>query len=171
MPPSNCGTTTIMNTWPRTIIGRRNSPKSPFPHYIFNIVLKVFSLHIITLGNTWIITLVIIYFWFKYDLGQKYYAPQVQPDQGSNSWRPDHDSTLHVTETPAVTTRSSVTSFFTVEPVLKSRSLVLRDYFQGLPMHFLVWLTCINSLAKNVLLCVDVTNSRHLLAKTGKLQC
>ena len=24
-------------------------------------------------------------FWFKYDLGEKYYAPQVQPDRGSNS--------------------------------------------------------------------------------------
>ena len=24
-------------------------------------------------------------FWFKYDLGQKYYAPQVQPNRGSNS--------------------------------------------------------------------------------------
>ena len=30
------------------------------------------------------------YVWFKYDLGQKYYAPQVQPDQGSNSRPPDH---------------------------------------------------------------------------------
>ena len=35
------------------------------------------------------------YFWFKYDLGQKYYAPQVRPDRGLNSWPPDHDSTLH----------------------------------------------------------------------------
>ena len=43
-----------------------------------------------------------IYFWFKYDLGQKYYAPQVRPDQGSNSWHPDHDNTFHVTETPAL---------------------------------------------------------------------
>ena len=25
------------------------------------------------------------YIWFKYDLGQKYYAPQVRPDWGSNS--------------------------------------------------------------------------------------
>ena len=24
------------------------------------------------------------YFWFKYDLGQKYYTPQVRPDRGSN---------------------------------------------------------------------------------------
>ena len=50
------------------------------------------------------------YFWFKYDLGQKYYAPQVRPDRGSNSWPPDHDSTFHVTEMPALTTRPSVTS-------------------------------------------------------------
>ena len=52
-----------------------------------------------------IMQVVIIYvcstsiFWFKYDLGQKYYAPQVRPNQGSNSWPPDHDSTFYVTET------------------------------------------------------------------------
>ena len=40
----------------------------------------------------------------QYDLGQKYKAPQVRPDRGSNSQPPDHDSTLHVTETPALTT-------------------------------------------------------------------
>ena len=45
------------------------------------------------------------YFWFKYYLGQKYYAPQVQPDRDSNSRPPDHDSTFHVTETPALATR------------------------------------------------------------------
>ena len=50
------------------------------------------------------------YFWFKYDWGQKYYAPQVWPDRGSNLWPPDHDSTFHVTETPALTTRPSVSS-------------------------------------------------------------
>ena len=49
------------------------------------------------------------YVWFKYDLGQKYHAPQVQPGWGLNSWPPDHDSTFHVTETPAMTTRPSVT--------------------------------------------------------------
>ena len=51
------------------------------------------------------------YVWFKYDLGQKYYAPQVQPELGLNSRPPDHDSTFHVTETPALTTWPSVTSF------------------------------------------------------------
>ena len=50
------------------------------------------------------------YFCFKYDLGHKYYAPQVQPDRASNSWPPDHDSTFYVTEMPAPTTRPSVTS-------------------------------------------------------------
>ena len=50
------------------------------------------------------------YFWFNYDSGQKYYAPKVSPDRGSNSWPPDHDSTFHVTETPALTTWPSVTS-------------------------------------------------------------
>ena len=48
------------------------------------------------------------YFWFKYDLGQKYYAPLVQPDRCSNSWPPDHDSTLHITKIPALTTWPSV---------------------------------------------------------------
>ena len=42
-------------------------------------------------------------------LRQKYYAPQVRPDWGSNSWPPDHDSAFHVTETPALTTSPWVT--------------------------------------------------------------
>ena len=50
------------------------------------------------------------YVWFKYDLGQKYYAPQLQPGRGLNSWPLNHDSTFHVTETPALTTWPSVTS-------------------------------------------------------------
>ena len=33
-------------------------------------------------------------FWIKYNLGQKYYAPQVPPDRGSNSWPPDHGSNI-----------------------------------------------------------------------------
>ena len=37
-------------------------------------------------------------FEFKYDLGQKYYVPQVRPEWGSNSWPPDHDSTFPVTD-------------------------------------------------------------------------
>ena len=51
----------------------------------------------------------ILYFWIKYDIGQKYYTPRVQLIS-SNSWPPDHDSTFHVTETPALTTWPSVTS-------------------------------------------------------------
>ena len=50
------------------------------------------------------------YFWFKYNLGQKYHAPQVRPDWGSDSSPPDHDGAFHVTETPALTTQPSVTS-------------------------------------------------------------
>ena len=42
----------------------------------------------------------ILYIWFKYNLGQQYYAPQVQLERGLNSWPPDHDGTFHVTETP-----------------------------------------------------------------------
>ena len=43
-------------------------------------------------------------------LRQNYCAPQVQPHRGLNSWPPDHDSTFHVTETPALTARPSVSS-------------------------------------------------------------
>ena len=62
------------------------------------------------LENLLVLLHVLFIFWFKYDLGQKYYAPQVRPDRGLNSWPPDHDSTFHVTETPALTTWPSVTS-------------------------------------------------------------
>ena len=55
------------------------------------------------------------YFWIKYDLGQKYYAPKVRPFQDSNSWPPDHDSTFHVTEKPALTTQPSVTTMHVVQ--------------------------------------------------------
>ena len=47
-------------------------------------------------------TYILLYVWFKYDLGQKYQAPQVRPDRDSNSWPPDHNSTFHVTETPNI---------------------------------------------------------------------
>ena len=40
-----------------------------------------------------------LYLWFNYDFGQKYYAPQVQLQI----------MTVHVTETPALTTWPSVT--------------------------------------------------------------
>ena len=48
-------------------------------------------------------------FLFEYDLLQKYYVPQVQPDWGLNSWSPAHGSTFHVTKSPALTTPLSVT--------------------------------------------------------------
>ena len=44
----------------------------------------------------------LLHLWLKYDLGQKYHAPQVRPDRGSNSRPPGHDSTFHVTETPSM---------------------------------------------------------------------
>ena len=57
-------------------------------------------------------------FRFKYDLDRSTssYAPQVRPDRGSNSWPPDHDGTFRVTETPALTTRPSVSSKRNVLP-------------------------------------------------------
>ena len=57
-----------------------------------------------------IIINIFFFFLFKYDLGQKYHVPQVRPNRGSNSLPPDRDSTVHVTEMPALTTRPSVTS-------------------------------------------------------------
>ena len=51
---------------------------------------------------------IISYFWFKYDLGEKYYTPQVQPDRGSNSRHPDQDSTFPVIEMPARPSETSV---------------------------------------------------------------
>ena len=48
--------------------------------------------------------------WFKHNLRQKFQAPQVRPNWGSNSWPLDHDSTFHVTEMPALATWPSVTS-------------------------------------------------------------
>ena len=50
-----------------------------------------------------------LYVQFKYHLGRKYYAPQVHPEWGLNSWPPDHDRAFHVTEKPALTTQPSVT--------------------------------------------------------------
>ena len=38
-------------------------------------------------------------------LWMMYYVPQVQPDQGLNTWLPDHDITFHVPKTPVLTTR------------------------------------------------------------------
>ena len=54
---------------------------------------------------------VLFFFWsIRYlRLRQKYYAPQVWLDLDLNSWPPDHESTFHVTKTPALTTWPSVT--------------------------------------------------------------
>ena len=48
--------------------------------------------------------------WFKYDFEQKQHTSQVLPDLGSNPWSPAHNSAVHVTEKPALTTRPSVNS-------------------------------------------------------------
>ena len=50
-------------------------------------------------------------FFVQVQLRQKQYAPHIWFDWGSNSWPPDHDSTFHATETPALTTQPSVTIF------------------------------------------------------------
>ena len=55
-------------------------------------------------------------FWVQAWLRQKHYALQVWLDHGSNSWHPDHDSTFVVTETPALTTQTSLVSW--VAPLL-----------------------------------------------------
>ena len=83
-----------------------------FFFFSFQYVILFFSAHSFYMSISWATFPwgFYQYFWFKYDLGQKYQAPQVRPDWGSNSWPPDHDRTFHVTETPALTTRPSVTS-------------------------------------------------------------
>ena len=86
---------------------------------LWTVIVYSCSVHIVTYPimrfiysrQTALLAITSILVWFKYDLGQKYCAPQVRPNQGSNSWPPDYDSrpTFNVTETPALTTRPSVT--------------------------------------------------------------
>ena len=74
---------------------------------------------ILILHGHWLFSSSFFYFYFlggggrggasKYTLRQKCYAPQVPSNPGSKSWPPDHDSTFHVTQTPTLTTRPSVT--------------------------------------------------------------
>ena len=71
-------------------------------------------------------------FWLSTTLGQKYYAPQVQPDRGLNSWPPVHDSPFHVTEMPALTTHNCykveeyITHFWKIElPVCNNTKSLL----------------------------------------------
>ena len=49
-----------------------------------------------------------LYFWFKYDLGQKYYSSKVRTHDLQII---SDDSTFHATEMPALTTRLSVTLY------------------------------------------------------------
>ena len=90
------------------------------------------------------------YFWFKYDLGQKYYAPQVKPDQHSNSWPPDYDSVFHVMEMNDVTTWRSVTydlTTFTEETIShyiythKGNYITIYAHLQRNPYHTMCTLT------------------------------
>ena len=78
-----------------------------------------------------------LYLWFKYDR-QKYYAWRVRPDRGSNSWPPDHASIFHVTETPALTTRPSMTSILAkvyVQGVCLFRSRFMNSIFVWFTMY------------------------------------
>ena len=50
-----------------------------------------------------------VYFLFKNNLGQKYYAPRIQPDRDLN-FELMISSIFHVTEMPALTTKPLVTS-------------------------------------------------------------
>ena len=82
---------------------------------IIEIVRIIFMLFLVLCNvplewTCWTFRRIDLYWWIKYDLGQKYYAPQVRPDWGSNSWPPDHDSTFHITEMPALTTWPSMIS-------------------------------------------------------------
>ena len=75
--------------------------------------LSVLILNAQHLGLIRITVVIFLYFWFKHNLGQKYYAPQVQPYWGLNSRLSDYDSTFHITEMSALTTRPSVTFLYT----------------------------------------------------------
>ena len=83
------------NPWPPAI--------SPLPHFYKEV-------HCFCVKK--VIYFPLFLFWFKYNLGQKYQSPQVRPNRGSYSWPADHDSTFHVTEMLALTTRPSVTCIF-----------------------------------------------------------
>ena len=74
-------------------------------------------------------------FWFKYDLGQMHYAPQVWPDRDSNSSRPDHDSTCYATEMPALTTWPSVTLY---KP-LKRIEVAIFNHQADCPFNLDIW--------------------------------
>ena len=84
--------------------------------YVRKAKIAVFSCDCI-LENTFKCCQWTILIWFKYNLGYRtYYTPQFRPDRGSNSsWPTDHDSTFHVTETPALTTRPSGTFFLQID--------------------------------------------------------
>ena len=110
------------------------------------------------------------YVWFKYDLGQKYCAPQIQPEQGLNSWPPDHNSTFHATETPALTTWPSVTLYTELLSNLlgmlewfPSSLLTCLDhsgYLHGNNLNCFV-VTCISALLKFNLVGYSLTNETY----------
>ena len=90
------------------------------------------------------------YLWLK----QKYYTPQFQPDMGSNSWPPDHDSTFHVTETPALTNQplvNNLASFILIQEIayrVEGNQLplgvILNSHVVSLPLRsqtFVQWST------------------------------
>ena len=71
--------------------------------YLSNLTMFCFE------GTHYYQFLTFIYILDRIQLRAENYALQVRPNWGSNSWPPDHDSTFHVTETPALTTWPSVT--------------------------------------------------------------
>ena len=74
-------------------------------------------------------------FFFQALCWQKYYIPKVWPDQGSNLWPRDRDSTFHVTEAPALATRPSVTSRLkklSRREMMHIANMALFDVFVGL---------------------------------------
>ena len=109
------------------------------------------------------------YVLFKYDLGQKYYAPQVRPDRGSNSRPPDHDSTLHVTETEPVIFMSTHNS--AVQTFDCNQSVTFKPY--GVISHSnscsrICWLSAPTWLFHHIFKppsCIRVTTAHSMLPK------
>ena len=81
-------------------------------------------------------------FWFKYFLGKKYYMPKFDMTR-VRTWPPDHDSTFHITETPALITRPSMN---TQQNKLQCFAVIMCVKTQGINRNtngnIIIWLVC-----------------------------
>ena len=87
-------------------------------------------------------TVTYCYCWFKYNVGQKYNAPQVRSDRGSDSWPPDHGQ-VHFMSL-ALTTRPSVTSLYCYVIILLVRQDAVWGELMAMQLHVHYFLQVIN---------------------------